>query len=87
MPVKKTVRHGSSDLLKLGKTDRWAAQEELSDLEDDAGTAALVAKTLLLGALDAQEFDVEGADAVRFGQLVETAAGEVLAAARHRVVS
>ena len=60
--------------------------EDAVQLEEDARTSALVAKVLLLCTLSAQQFDVEAAHFALSRRLVEAAAREVFAAARHSVV-
>lgn len=65
----------------------WNPSEDAVELENDARPSALIAKVFLLGALCAQQLDVKVAHFVLSRPFVETAAGEIFAAARHSVVS
>ena len=57
------------------------------ELKDNARASAFVTEKLFLGALGTQQFDIKVAHLALSWPLVKAAAGEVLAAASHSIVS
>jgi hypothetical protein len=73
---------GSGIVVRFGHPTEDAIQ-----LQDDARTATFIAERFFLGALSAQQFNVEAAHLALLRRFVEAAAGEIFATAGYRVVS